>query len=41
MVIAELMYLPLPSSSADLGATVFFLGLVGLIALQVYQTRPK
>jgi hypothetical protein len=41
MVIALPMYLPLPGSSADLGAAIFFIGLVGLIAFQVYQTRPK
>lgn len=40
-MITVVMYLPLPGSSADLSAAVFFLGLLGLIAFQVYQTRPK
>ncbi|WP_302849253.1 hypothetical protein [Leptolyngbya iicbica] len=35
------LYLPLPGSSADMSAAIFFLGLVGLIAFQVYQTRPN
>lgn len=36
-----LIYLPLPGSEADAAAAVFFLGLVGLIVFQVYNTRPK
>ena len=35
------VYLPLPGSSADAAAAICFLGLLGLIAFQVYQTRPK
>ncbi|MGD1861228.1 MAG: hypothetical protein ACFB0E_14800 [Leptolyngbyaceae cyanobacterium] len=38
---AILMYFPLPGSEADAAAAIFFLGLVGLIAFQVYRTRPK
>lgn len=37
----ELLWLPLPGSSADMGAAIFFIGLLGLIVFQVYQTRPK
>ncbi|MBD2259997.1 hypothetical protein [Pseudanabaena sp. FACHB-2040] len=35
-----LAYLPLPASSADWGALIFFGGLVALIAWRVYDTRP-
>jgi hypothetical protein len=38
---AVVLYLPLPGSPADMSAAIFFLGLVGLIAFQVYQTRPN
>ncbi len=36
-----ILYLPLPGSPADMSAAIFFLGLVGLIAFQVYRTRPN
>ncbi|MFE4106096.1 hypothetical protein [Almyronema epifaneia] len=38
---AWLLYLPLPASSADWGAFIFFGGILGLIAWQVYHTRER
>lgn len=35
------LWLPLPGSPADMTATVFFLGLVGLIAWQIYHSSAK
>lgn len=39
--LATLLYLPVPGSSADWGAFIFFGGILALIAWQVYHTRER
>ncbi|NJN30511.1 MAG: hypothetical protein HC824_08850 [Synechococcales cyanobacterium RM1_1_8] len=35
------LWLPLPGSNADLAASVFFLGIVGIIVWQIYYSTEK
>jgi len=36
-----LLWLPLPGSNADLFAMTFFLGIVGIVAWNIYYSNPK